>query len=143
MNYDLGLVRTDRGRRIELGREVPVSAAAAWTVLSEVAYWNAWGPPVTDVEYPDERVSPQTSGHVRVFGLFWVPFRIETVDGMEWTWSVRGMTPPADGHGVEDLGDGHSRVFLQLPLWAPWYLLVCAVALRRLGKVARQEGSRH
>ena len=143
MNYDLGLVRTDRGRRIEIGREIATSAPAAWTVLSGVSHWNAWGPPVTDVEYPDERVSPQTSGRVRVFGRFWVPFRIETVDGMEWTWSVRGLTPPADGHGVEELGEDRSRVFLQLPLWAPWYLLVCVLALRNIGRAARREHSQH
>jgi len=94
---------------------------------------------VTDVEYPDERISPETSGRVQVFGLCWIPFRIETVDGMEWTWSVRGGTPPADGHGVEEMGDDRSRVFLQLPLWAPWYLPVSAVALGTLGRIARQE----
>jgi hypothetical protein len=139
VRHDLRLVRTDRGRRIEIGREVATPAASVWAVLTDVSLWTAWGPSVTAVEYPGESISPQTSGRVRALGLFWVAFQIESVEDMDWTWTVRGLTPPADGHGVEELGEGHSRVYFQLPLWAPWYLLVCLVALRNIAAVAQRE----
>lgn len=136
MNLDLGLVRTDRGIRFVLGRELAVPAATAWRVLTDVDCWEEWGPPVTDVEYRSERISAGTSGRVRAFGLFWVPFRIEKVTDSSWTWTVRGQTPPADGHRVEAIGKGRSRVVLELPLWAPWYLPLCWVALRNVARVA-------
>lgn len=139
VRYDLRLVRTDRGPRIEIGRDVATPAASVWVVLTDVSLWTAWGPSVTAVEYPGETISPQTSGRVRTLWLRWIPFRIETVEGMDWTWTVGGRTPPADGHGIEELDDRHSRVYLQLPLWAPWYLLVCVVALRNIASVAQRE----
>lgn len=139
VRHDLRLVRTDRGPRIEIGRDVPTPAASAWAVLTNVSLWTEWGPSVTAVEYQGETINPQTSGRVRALGLFWVPFRIDTVEGMDWTWTVRGLTPPADGHGVEELGDQESRVYFQLPLWAPWYLLVCIVALRNIASAAQEE----
>ena len=96
------------------------------------------GPPVTAVEYPTREINPGTPGRLRAFGLVWIPFRIEHVGDCEWTWTVWGLTPPADGHGVEEMGEGRSRVYFQLPLWAPWYLPVCLVALRNVARLARE-----
>jgi len=132
--YDLSLIHTDRGRRIALARDVDAPAAAVWEVLTDVNRWEDWGPPVTDVDYPDRTITAGTTGRVQAFGFLWVPFRVETCWNYAWTWSVWGLTPPADGHRVEDLGGGRSRVVLELPLWAPWYLLLCRVALRNVAR---------
>jgi hypothetical protein len=139
MTYSLGLVNTDRGYRIALGRTVPVPARTVWAVFTTVSLWAEWGPPVTGVDYPDPTISEGTGGRVQAFGLFWIPFRIEAVADMAWTWSVWGQTPPADGHRVESLGPTTSRAVLELPLWAPWYLPLCLVALRTVARVARRE----
>lgn len=132
---DYGVVRTDRGLRCEVAREVAAPATAVWEVLTDVTRWTDWGPPVTGVEYPERTVSPGTGGRVQTFGVVWVPFRVETVREFCWTWTVRGFTPPADGHRVEDLGDGRSRVVLELPLWAPWYVVTCWLALRNVAGI--------
>lgn len=132
------LVETDRGRRIELGREVSAPVEAVWELFTDVTRWSEWGPPVTDVEYPYRTIRADTEGRVQAVGVLWVPFRIETVRDHRWTWTVRGCTPPADGHRVDDLGDGHSRVVLELPLWAPWYLPLCWLALRTIAGIAER-----
>lgn len=138
VTYSLGVISTDRGFRIALGRTVEAPADAVWTVLTTVARWQEWGPPVTGVDYPDSTISAGTRGRLRAFGLAWIPFRIETVDDAAWTWSVWGRTPPADGHRVESLGPRRCRALLELPLWAPWYLPVCLVALRNVAQVAER-----
>lgn len=139
VSHHLGIVQTDRGRRIEVGRDVPVPAATVWRVFTDVGLWHEWGPPVTDVDYPDRTISADTAGRVQAFGFLWVPFRIEVVEDMLWTWTVRGHAPPADGHRVDDLGEGTCRAVLELPLWAPWYLPLCLAALRNVARVARRE----
>lgn len=136
VGYDVGLIGTDRGPRIAIGRTVSAPAEAVWDVLTDVTRWEEWGPPVTDVDYPERTIAEGTTGRVRAFGLRWIPFRIETVADFAWTWSVRGRTPPADGHRVVDLGGGRSRAVLELPLWAPWYLPLCALALWNVGSIA-------
>lgn len=134
--YDHSLVRTDRGRRIAVSRVVDAPTAAVWEVLTDVSRWPDWGPLVTDVAYPDRTITAGTTGKVQVLGVLWVPFRIDTCWNYAWTWSVWGIRPPADGHRVEDLGGGRSRVVLELPLWAPWYLVVCWLALRNIVRTA-------
>lgn len=131
---DLSLVETDRGRRIAVSRTVEAPATAVWEVLIDVTRWSDWGPLVTDVDYSGRTITAGTTGRVRILGALWVPFRVDTCWNFEWTWSVWGATPPADGHRVEDLGGGRSRVVMELPLWAPWYLAVCWLALARIGR---------
>lgn len=139
MSHDLSVVETDRGRRLVVSRTVDVPAATAWRVFTDVSLWHEWGPPVTAVDYPGETISPDTTGRVQVFGVHWVPFRIEAIADRCWTWTAWGKTPPADGHCVSDLGDGRCRISLELPLWAPWYLPLCLVALRNVTRVAQRE----
>jgi hypothetical protein len=139
MPYSLRMVDTDRGYRIALGRTVDRPAPRVWAVLTTVSLWHEWGPTVTGVDAPDPTISEGTAGRVQAFGLRWIPFRIEAVDDMAWTWSVWGRTPPADGHRVESLGPTTCRAVLELPLWAPWYLPLCLIALRNVARVARRE----
>jgi hypothetical protein len=141
MSYSLGLVRTDRGRRIAIGRDVAAAASTVWTLLTVVSNWEAWGPPVTAVEYPTREIKPDTAGRLNAVGLGWIPFRIEHVGDSEWTWTVWGRTPPADGHRVEPRGRDSCRVVLELPLWAPWYLPVCVVALRTIAREAQRRSA--
>lgn len=138
MGTDVTLRRTDRGRRIEIGREVAAPAATIWETLTDVGQWEDWGPPVTGVDCPERTIAAGTTGRVQAVGLLWVPFRIESATDHTWTWSVWGLTPPADGHRVEDLEDGRSRVVLELPLWAPWYLVICWFALANVAAIAEQ-----
>jgi hypothetical protein len=65
-----------------------------------------------------------------------LPFTITGFDaGRAWAWRVAGI--PATRHGVDPHGDG-CRVWMSAPLWAPVYLPVLAIALRRIDRMARQ-----
>jgi hypothetical protein len=63
-----------------------------------------------------------------------LPFTITGfVPGRCWSWRVAGI--PATTHEVEPVEAG-TRVTFGVPLWATAYLAVCAVALRRLERLA-------
>jgi hypothetical protein len=63
-----------------------------------------------------------------------LPFEVtELVPGRRWSWRVARV--PATTHAVEPVGAG-TRVTFGVPLWAPAYLAVCALALRRLDRLA-------
>jgi hypothetical protein len=136
MRYDLGLGRTERGPRIMIGREIPAPAAVVYNIMASVEHWAAWGPPVRAVDYDHETVTAGTTGRVLALGLYWVPFRIDSVTDSAWVWRVWEQTPPADGHRVEEVGDERSRAVLEVPLWAVWYLPLCALALWNIGSLA-------
>lgn len=132
----IGIGRPADRRRIEVARTVPVPPADAWDLLVETRHWPAWGPPVAAVEPADERIESGTTGHVTTLGGLTVPFSVETCTERRWTWRAYGRRPPADGHRVEPLEDGRSRIVLELPLWAPWYVPLCLLALHNLVRLA-------
>ena len=68
-----------------------------------------------------------------------LPFTITDFEpGRRWSWRVAGV--PATGHGVE--GDGAAcRAWMGAPLWAPAYLPVLQIALKRIEEMAVQSGA--
>ena len=59
-----------------------------------------------------------------------LPFEItEFDDGHAWAWKVAGV--PATRHSVRPWVGG-CRVTFGVPIWAPVYLTVCAVGLKRI-----------
>ncbi len=62
-----------------------------------------------------------------------LPFTITEFDpGRLWAWRVAGV--PATSHGVDPEAGG-CRVWMSAPVWAPGYLPVLAVALRRIDEM--------
>jgi hypothetical protein len=136
------VARTPSGRRIEVSRTVDAPPAVAWDLTADTRHWPAWGPPVTAVDPADNELEAGLTGRVRALGLARVPFRIQTCEGHSWTWTVFGHTPPAAGHRVEPAGPERSRIVLELPLWAPWYVPMCVWALAKLGRLAKDQSER-
>jgi hypothetical protein len=108
---------------------------AVWSVLIDLDAWPQWGPSVQRAELAD-------SGPMKLHshGKVWTPFGIalpftitEFDDGHSWAWEVAGIG--ATRHGVDSDGDG-SRAWMSVPLWAPAYLGVCAIALQRIARLA-------
>lgn len=63
-----------------------------------------------------------------------LPFAVTRFDdGRRWAWRVAGVT--ATDHRVEP-SPGGSTVTFGVPWWAPGYLAVCAIALRRIERLA-------
>ncbi|MET0473965.1 MAG: SRPBCC family protein [Mycobacterium sp.] len=124
---DLGL----RRRMLTVGRTMAAPPAAAWAVLTDLDAWPSWGPTV-------QRAELSGPGPLRLGsrGRVWtpvgvpLPFEItEFDDGHGWAWKVAGVS--ATRHTVEQSGAG-CRVTFGVPVWAPVYLTVCAMGLRRI-----------
>jgi hypothetical protein len=129
---NIGLRTTRDGRRIEVTTDVAASRSLAWELLTDTRYWPVWGPPVTGVEPEAAVIEEGMTGRIQPLLTAWFPFRIESCVDYRWTWSVCGLTPPADGHRVDNLGTDRCRIALELPLWAPWYIPLCQRALANL-----------
>lgn len=118
-----------------VSRTIDAPAATVWTVLTDLDQWPAWGPTVAAAELADD--GPLRLGsHGTVWTPVGVPLPFEIDDfqeGISWSWKVGGI--PATKHGVDPRGTG-CRVWMSSPTWAPAYLPVLAVAVRRIERMA-------
>ncbi|WP_193308570.1 hypothetical protein [Halorubrum halophilum] len=130
------------GTTLAVGRDVAVGPAVAARRLRDTAAWPAWGPAIDAVESDDRFVTRGTTGRVEVGGA-WVPFRVTACTGRRWDWRVGGI--PATGHRVDRYaGDAdRSRVVIEVPLVAAWYVPVCRRALDRFARLVESEPSGH
>ncbi|WP_372435942.1 SRPBCC family protein [Williamsia soli] len=118
---------------IELATAAP--AAAVWEVLVDLRAWPEWGPTVAGAEL--DGPGPLALGSR---GKVWtpvgvpLPFEIdEFIDGRAWGWRVAGVS--ATRHEVIPTRGGCVLSF-GVPVWAPAYLPVMAVALPRIARLA-------
>jgi uncharacterized protein YndB with AHSA1/START domain len=124
---DLGV----RGRMLTVEHTMAAPPAAAWDALTDLDAWPSWGPTVQRAELSD-RGPLRLGSRGRVWTPVGValPFEItEFDDGHAWAWKVAGV--PATHHSVQPWVGG-CRVTFGVPIWAPAYLTVCAVALKRI-----------
>ncbi len=120
---------------LNTARTMAVPSSAAWRVLTDLDAWPQWGPTVRRAELTDP--GPLRLGSR---GKVWtsvgvvLPFEItEFDDHHAWAWKVAGV--PATRHTVTSLPGG-CRVSFGVPTWAPLYLTVCALALKRIESLA-------
>ena len=125
-------------------REVAAPADVVWELLTDVRRWPEWGPTVSDARLDvsrGSRLSPTASGRVRTPPGVWLPFVVTSWhdDGERraWSWRVAGV--PATAHEVVALDDAACRTRLLVPVWAPAYLPVVELALRRIQRLAEQD----
>ena len=117
-------------------RDVDAPAETVWRILTDLAAWPRWGPTVTHAE-----VTNGSALRLGATGTVWTPVGVplpfevtEFEPGRRWAWRVAGV--PATQHGVEPRGDG-CRTWMSAPTWAPVYLPVLALGLRRIDAMAR------
>lgn len=136
---------------IPVSRRIAASAEDVWALLTDTRQWPAWGPSITGVEPApaglpagpesgpaDSRgsggLAAGSSGRVRTVLGVALPYTVTAFEpGRYWSWSVAGI--PATGHRVVPQGGGCVVTFT-VPWWAPAYLPVCALALRRIERLA-------
>jgi hypothetical protein len=119
-------------------RTVEAPAGQAWEVLVDIRRWPEWGPTLRSatLDHGGHRLGPGATGRLRPvlgpsLGFCIDHYDDDPADGVRsWSWRVADV--PATGHRVDDLGDGHCRVGLSVPLLAVPYALACAEALRRI-----------
>ena len=116
-------------------RAIAAPAPAVWNVLTDLNVWPQWGPSVRRAELTGP--GPLRLGaHGRVWTPIGVPLPFEITEfdaGRSWAWQVAGVE--ATKHGVEPTDDG-CRAWMSAPIWAPVYLPVLAVGLRRIADLA-------
>lgn len=121
---------------LSVDRYIAAPPSVVWSVLVDLDAWPTWGPTVSAawLDPPHTRLQLDVTGSVRsAFGIT-VPFVItEFEPGRHWGWKVAGI--PATRHRVEPAGDG-ARARMTVPWWAPAYLSVCAIALRRIDAIS-------
>ncbi|WP_275571797.1 SRPBCC family protein [Mycolicibacterium vanbaalenii] len=117
-----------------VSRDVEASADAVWHVLTDLEAWLQWGPSVVRAELDGAAFELGATGRIWTPVGVPLPFAISELDqGRSWGWRVAGV--PATRHGVQPRNDG-SRVWMSAPAWAPGYLPVLAIALRRIEAMA-------
>lgn len=103
-----------------VSRDVGSSADSVWRVLTDLEAWPRWGPTVSRAEIDGGAFELGAS---------------ELEQGRCWGWRVAGV--PATRHGVRPREHG-STVWMSAPVWAPGYLPVLAIALRRIETMSAQ-----
>jgi hypothetical protein len=122
--------------RPTLGTDIAAPAELAWQELIQLSNWPEWGPTVRGARLDDGggSVFPGATGSVQTSVGLWLPFRVsgweESGSRRTWSWRVGGV--PATTHTVIELGASRCRVEMSVPLLAPVYLGVVALALRRI-----------
>lgn len=109
---------------------IEAPAEEVWQLLIDPDAWPRWGPSVLAGQVDGQRFDAGATGRVRVPPGLWLPFEVTHFEpGTYWAWKVAGV--PATGHRVTPTSSG-CRVAFETPWWAPGYLAVCAIALRRI-----------
>jgi len=125
---------------LSVSRRIAAPPERLWELLVDVATWPDWGPSVAGIELATATIGPGSRGVVRTAVGASLPFEVTSFEatsfesGRSWAWSVAGV--PATGHEVR-AAEGGCVVTFTVPWWAPAYLPVCALALRRLEGLAQ------
>jgi hypothetical protein len=126
--------------RFSVSRYVAAPVGDVWELLTDVGRWPEWGPSVRGAELAAPCLMTGSTGHVRTVLGISLPFQVtEFQAGRSWSWSVAGIR--ATDHIVVPDGAG-CRIRFTVPWWAPAYLPVCAVALRRIARITVPPASR-
>lgn len=114
-------------------RFIPVPPERAWALLTDVDRWPDWGPSISSAALDAGVLAAGSAGTVRTVLGPALRFRVTQFrPGRYWAWSVAGV--PATGHRVDPAAGGCTVTF-EVPWWAPGYLLVCHLALRRIARL--------
>ena len=123
---------------VELAMSLP--SDAVWDVLVDLTSWPKWGPTVAGAEL--DKPGPLKLG---ARGKVWtpvgvpLPFEInEFIDGRVWAWRVAGV--PATRHEVIPTRSG-CVLSMAVPVWAPAYLSIMAIAVPRIERLAAERVS--
>ena len=121
---------------LSVSRTISAPPEDVWALLVDVESWPRWGPTVGLAWLDDglSQIRSGSTGKVQAPLGPALPFTITDFEpGRRWAWRVAGL--PGTSHEVQPVEAG-TRVTFRVPPWAPAYLAVCAVALRRLERLA-------
>ena len=120
---------------VELAMSLP--SDAVWDVLVDLTSWPKWGPTVAGAEL-DEPGPLKLGARGKVWTPVGVPLPFEInefLDGRVWAWRVAGV--PATRHEVISTRGG-CVLSMGVPVWAPAYLSIMAIAVPRIERLAAE-----
>ncbi len=124
-------------RRLRVRRDIAAPPALVWDLLVSVDQWPMWGPSVRAVDLDTARISLGSRGVVHTIAGVRLAFEITGFEAAtSWSWRVGGVN--ATDHTLDPIAGG-TRVSFGAPWLAAPYLGVCAVALRRLERLALEQ----
>jgi hypothetical protein len=116
---------------------IQASAEKVWKIITDTDTWPIWGPSVRKVRCRDRYIQASSTGYIQTFFGVWLPFEItKFVESIEWQWRVAHIN--ATGHRVIDLSQNLSRLTFEVSLIGAPYLVVCAIAARRIKNLAEK-----
>lgn len=134
-----------------ISRSMTAPPEVAWRLLTDLDSWPQWGPSITSAAIDPRPGAPGPDssrpsglwlgarGTVRTVVGLQLPFEVTAFEeGRRWAWAVAGV--PATDHRVAATSTGCVVTF-GVPWWAPGYLAVCALALRRIESLAGSVGA--
>ncbi len=127
-----------RDGRWTVERAVAAPPDVVWALLTDLDAWPQWGPTVRSASIEGGAVVEGARGTVVTPVGVPLPFTVtEVLPGRRWSWAVAGV--PATSHAVQPSGAG-CVASMTAPLWAPAYVPVLEVALRRIERMATSAG---
>ncbi|MFB6360964.1 MAG: SRPBCC family protein [Halobacteriales archaeon] len=133
MSEELALEHTPDGYRLVVSRPIDATPESVWDLFVDTSRWPDWGPTVSDVECPNQRIETGATGRVKTVAGVWVPFVVTACADFRWTWRIGPL--PATGHRVDSDGQ-QCRAAFEVPLYAVPYVPVCRRALRTIDAIA-------
>ena len=125
---------TIQSKRIVVSRLLHCAVDEAWRVITDTRQWVDWGPSVSRVKCAQRYIQPSSIGSIRTVFGFWVPFTITVYEHPHfWSWRIGRFE--ATGHRLAITEDGFCRISFDMPWWAFPYVLICAIALRRISRL--------
>jgi hypothetical protein len=113
--------------------QMPLPADVVWRTIIDTSQWPVWGPSVAEIDCPDRYITAGSRGRVKTVLGLWLPFFIcDYQQSRSWSWRVGHLR--ATGHTVEPRGDERCLLCFSMPWWAPFYLPVCHLAIKAVGR---------
>ena len=125
---------------LTVDRVIDTPPSVVWQLFIDLAAWPRWGPTVrrAQLDSPHEALELHATGTVYTWLPVGLPFVITEFEPQRsWAWSVAGID--ATRHQVTPVNGG-ARASIAVPWWSAAYLSVCAVALRRIERMAAALG---
>ena len=122
---------TYENKRLVVSRVIEAPPRLVWQTITDTEQWPRWGPSVRAVRCRERFIRGGSRGQVLTLIGVWLPFTVLSFeDNSAWDWKIGSVQ--ATSHRVIALGESRCRLSFGMPWWAPLYVLVCLLALRRV-----------
>ena len=127
-----------KDKRLVISKKINSPAERIWEIITDTCLWKKWGPSVSGVSSDNRYISEGSKGLIKIYPGFYLRYEITSFKyGQYWGWKVEGVN--ATGHFLFPLNDKKTVLAFDMPVFTPFYLLVCAVALGRIKKIAEDK----